>query len=155
MKNKLLIVSRNRESGLIEKKAARNYLVIPQHKKVYLIIPSDIESDVILSLCEEISENETGDYVTYIFVKRGSELSETLNSRFPDRKHFRPVVISKIKNMYVNSADIILTRAGLVSPFDEKIEESAKFGWVTQIASSAKDAISSALKLLKRKEKAK
>ena len=56
----------------IGKAAARNYLVIPRDRRIYLIIPDGLRAEDIAHLCKELSQSEREDHAVYIPTKRSS-----------------------------------------------------------------------------------
>ena len=115
MRNAFTVFCRGEEHGAVERKAARNYLVIPNNKRVYLILPDGLEERQVLELCGEILAMEDKDLIVYVFVQRGDALADSLREAFPDRWAIQPVVIGSKANQFIYAADVVLTKAGILS----------------------------------------
>lgn len=99
----------------IDKDAARNYLVIPQSKAVFLIMSGGVGCGNILELCDElINRNETN-YVAYILVGRNSELKEKIDVRYANHPQIQAVTFTEKVNLYMNAADVLISKPGGLS----------------------------------------
>ena len=115
MRKAFTVFCRGEEDGALERKAARNYLVIPNNKRVYLILPDGMEERQVLELCGEILEMEDSDLIVYVFVQRGGALADMLRKAFPDRWAIQPIVIGSKANKFIYAADVVLTKARFLS----------------------------------------
>ena len=94
----------------IGKAAARNYLVIPKNRRIYLLIADGLSVDTILRLCEELSAAETQDYVLYIPTTRSSPLRDKLMQCSQKDTHVRIITYTKQLQLYFESADAMLLK---------------------------------------------
>ena len=94
----------------IGKAAARNYLVIPRDRRIYLIIPDGLRAEDIAHLCKELSQSEREDHAVYIPTKRSSPDRDRLIELIGNDPHIRLITYTKQLNLYIESADAILLR---------------------------------------------
>ena len=115
MKERITIFCRGEEDGGVERKSARNFLVIPKAKRVYLILPDGMATQQVLWLCREILSKEEEEPIVYVFVERGDALSDRLREEFRGQWAIQPIVIGSKATQFGYAADVILTRAGILS----------------------------------------
>lgn len=94
----------------IGKAAARNYLVIPKKRRIYILIPEGLTYDDIQRLCDELSEVESEDYTIYIPTARESPVQEQLRKYSADNRHIQIITYTSKMNLYIESADAMLMR---------------------------------------------
>ena len=94
----------------IGKAAARNYLVIPRNRRIYLLIPDGLRTEEIAHLCRELSQSELEDHAVYIPTKRNSPDRDSLIKLIGTDPHIRLITYTKQLNLYIESADAILLR---------------------------------------------
>lgn len=94
----------------IGKAAARNYLVIPKSRRIYLLIADGLTPDTILRLCEELAVAETEDYVLYIPTARSSPIRDKLVQYSGKDAHVRIITYTKQLHLYIESADAMLLK---------------------------------------------
>lgn len=148
MTNQFVVYCRGRNGSGVERKAARNYLVIPQERRVFLIMSQGMTEDRVLSICEEILRTENRWFAVYVLMERASRLYDEISAhfRFDDRIH--PIIIGKATNFYVQAADVILTKAGILSDsFDEDLMPVGQCA--TVLAENVKSAVKKAAQLMK------
>jgi len=92
------------------KAAARNYLVIPKNRRIYLLIPEGLTYEVIIRLSEELSKAEKEDYVLYIPTARSSLYRDKLMEYAAGQEHIRIITYTKQLNLYLESADAMLLK---------------------------------------------
>ena len=91
------------------KRAARNYLVIPQKRKVYLVLASGMSADSVREICDGIIRTEAGDFSVYCFVGRESEVRDTLGEYYGSGDKVRVVAFTEKINIYMEAADVVLS----------------------------------------------
>lgn len=96
------------------KAAARNYLVIPGNKRVYLLISDGLELEVIEELCSELDKTEKNDYVMYIPTERNGAIRDELINYAEGNSHIQIITYTKKLNLYVESADALLLKPDAV-----------------------------------------
>ena len=92
------------------KAAARNYLVIPRNRRVYLLIPEGLELKDVERLCEELGRSEKEDYVLYIPTPRCSVLRDKLVEYSAGNSSIRIITYTRQLNLYIESADAMLLK---------------------------------------------
>ena len=99
----------------MEKAAARNYLAIPQNQDVFLIMSGGIGVGNAGAICDEILRRHSGAFTVYILVGRNSDLKQTLEEKYAGNEHIRIVTFTKKVNVYMNAADVLITKPGGLS----------------------------------------
>ncbi len=99
----------------IGKMAARNYLVIPRSKRVYLLMSDGLSGDYIIRLCEELKKSEQHDYLVYIPTVRYSEIKDKLMKYSVKDPHIRVITYTQKLNLYIESADVMLLKPDAVT----------------------------------------
>ena len=92
------------------KKAARNYLAIDENTRVYMLLSQGIGYEEIRDVCDEMLKVEKEGFLFYVFVDRGSEKGELLKRRYQNNKSVQIITVNKRMDIYMESADVILTR---------------------------------------------
>ena len=97
----------------MDKAAARNYLAIPQQQDVFLVMSGGIGVGNAGAICDEILLRHGGGVFTvYILVGRNSDLKQTLEEKYAGNEHVRIVTFTKKVNVYMNAADVMLSKPG-------------------------------------------
>ncbi len=94
----------------IGKAAARNYLVIPKNRRIYMLIPDGLTEDQVIRLCRELSIKEKDDYAVYVPVSRSSEGHDRLLHYASEDRHLRVITYNRQLNLYFESADAVLMK---------------------------------------------
>ena len=92
------------------KRAARNYLFIPQDKRVYLLLAGDMSYQTVMNLCVEMLEHEDESFLLYVILPRDSELMEKLSEKLRKEPGIHVIALNKRLNIYMEGADVVLTR---------------------------------------------
>lgn len=92
------------------KKAARNYLAIDEHTRVYMLLSPGIGYEEIKDVCDEMLRVEKEKFLFFVFVDRGSEKGELLRQRYERSGCIQVITVNKRMDIYMESADVILTR---------------------------------------------
>lgn len=94
---------------------ARNFLVIPKHKRVYLINTMGLKPAYVTDLCEYLTGLEKRDALIYVLADRESEiyekLSKKLRKRLPDEPMLQTAAYSEKENFYISAADVVINAA--------------------------------------------
>ncbi|MBP1586817.1 MAG: hypothetical protein ILO53_00240 [Clostridia bacterium] len=109
----MIFISCNKADENSQRHVARDYLVIPQNRRVYIISRGDASDREIINICNDIVATENHDFVVYVLVPRDGELKEALRNAFPGNSSVRPVVAGRKTEVYLNAADVILTKANI------------------------------------------
>lgn len=94
----------------IGRRAARNYLVIPQDKRVYLLISDGLRYEEVRDICAEMLGKESSDFLLYILVQRDSDIKALIEQKFRGESSIRVITVTKKINIYMEGADVVLTR---------------------------------------------
>ena len=90
--------------------AARNYLVIPQDKRVYLFLAAGMRFEEVRDICVEMLNAEDESFLMYVLLPRDSEIKERLEQKFRSEDSIRLITLTKRLNIYMEGADVVLTR---------------------------------------------
>ena len=92
------------------KYGARNYLVIPQDKRVYLFLAGGMSFEEVRDICVEMLDAEDEDFLLYVLLPRDSEIREKLGQLFFDENSIRVITLTKSLNIYMEGADVVMTK---------------------------------------------
>ena len=90
--------------------AARNYLVIPQDKRVYLFLAAGMSYENVRDICAGMLEAEDGSFILYVLLERDSEIRDRLGAKFAAEDSIRMITLTKKLNIYMQGADVVLTK---------------------------------------------
>lgn len=103
----------NKQRG---KRAARNYLVIPEDRKVYLILASGMSEKNAEEICDDLLITESGDFSVYCLCGRDSDVRDALTERYRGNEKVQVVAYNDKVNIYMEAADVVLSRpVGIIS----------------------------------------
>jgi processive 1,2-diacylglycerol beta-glucosyltransferase len=91
------------------KRAARNYLFIPQDRKVYLLLAGGMRYEDARDICAGMLGSEE-DFLLYVLLPRDSEIREKLSAKFAGDQNIQVITLTKKLNIYMQGADVVLTR---------------------------------------------
>ena len=92
------------------RRGARNYLVIPQDKRVYLLLAGGMRFEEVRDICVGMLEAEDTDFLLYVLLPRDSDIKERLAQKFRDASGICVITLTKHLNIYMEGADAVLTR---------------------------------------------
>ena len=92
------------------KYGARNYLVIPQEKRVYLFLAGGMGFEEVRDICLEMLGAEDEDFLLYVLLPRDSEIREKLGQLFAQENSIRVITLTKRLNIYMEGADVVMTK---------------------------------------------
>ena len=110
----------------MEKAAARNYLAIPQNQDVFLIMSGGIGVGNAGAICDEILRRHSGAFTVYILVGRNSDLKQTLEEKYAGNEHVRIVTFTKKVNVYMNAADVMISKPGGLTSTEAAVDLAHK-----------------------------
>jgi len=90
--------------------AARNYLVIPQDKRVYLVLTGGMGYDEVTGICTEMLGAEEEDFLLYLLLLRDSDIRDRLQQKYKGADCIRIITLTKNLNIYMEGADVVLSR---------------------------------------------
>ena len=91
------------------KRAARNYLFIPQDRKVYLLLAGGMRYEDARDICAGMLGSKE-DFLLYVLLPRDSEIKERLSEKFKGDEKIQVITLTKKLNIYMQGADVVLTR---------------------------------------------
>lgn len=94
----------------LSKRAARNYLVIPQEKRVYLFLAGEMRYEEVRDICVGMLDTEDEDFLLYVLLPRDSEIKEPLEQKFRGENSIRVITLTKKLDIYMEGADVVLTK---------------------------------------------
>lgn len=105
------------------KKEARNYLIIPESRRVFLILSRGMSRGTVSGVCDELIKNEVGDYAVYVLAKRGSDILEKLSDRYRDMHQIQIVTFTEKFSVYMKASDAVIAK-----PYGQTVTEAALAG---------------------------
>lgn len=101
----------------MKKPDARNYLVIPANRKMYLIMTGGIGCGNILELCNEIlrGEDRDDDTSVYVLAGRNSDLKGSIEKRYKNDDRIQAITFTEKVDIYMSAADVLLSKPGGIS----------------------------------------
>ena len=114
---------RQRFGSDFSKKEARNYLIIPKSRRVYLILSQGMSRNTVIGVCDELIKSEAGDYAVYVLAERGSEILEKLSDRYACAQQMHIVTFTEKFSVYMKAADAVIAK-----PYAQTVTEAAVAG---------------------------
>lgn len=99
----------------MDQSEARNYLVIPAEKKMYLIMTGGMGYGNVLELCNALLKDRHDEISVNVLVARNSTLKESIDERYRFDDRVRSVTFTEKVNIYMNAADVLLSKPGGIS----------------------------------------
>ena len=132
-----------------ERVSAREYLLIPLSKTVYVVLTEGASPRAVVSICESVAGSVSGDFSIYVCCSRESGIGDVVREHFGENSPVRPIVIGNKTGMYVSAADVIFsayTEADRKPPMPE--------GTFSRVYRSIGAAITAAKKFIAARRKA-
>lgn len=95
--------------------AARERLSLPAEKKIYLVMTGGAGCGHIGDLCQELREWEREDFLACVLVGKNDKMRDELDAQFGDDPRICPVGFTREVNVYMNAADVLITKPGRLS----------------------------------------
>ena len=102
-------------SEQIQKKQARNHLVIPSDKKMYLIMTGGMGCGNILELCNGLLKNPDKNIIIYVLCGKNDSLKQKIDQLHQTDARVQAVVFTKEVSIYMKAADVLLSKSGGIS----------------------------------------
>ena len=103
-------------SGQMGRQAARNYLVIPQSRRVYLIHCRGLSTGNIEDICDSLIREESHDYAVYLLVGREESKRDDLLAYYGTSGRINVITYTEKVNVYMEAADVMLAKSvGIIS----------------------------------------
>lgn len=99
----------------LEMTAARERLSLPAEKKIYLVMTGGAGCGHISDLCQELREWEREDFLACVLVGKNDKMRDELDAQFGDDPRICPVGFTREVNVYMNAADVLITKPGGLS----------------------------------------
>ena len=115
----------------ISKEIARNLLMIPQNKKIYLIMTGGVGCGNISAICDGLLKNEMDDFVAYILAGKNHTLQENLNKIYQNDRRIQCVGFTHKVNEYMNAADVLITKPGGLSSTEAAVANIPLIHYIT------------------------
>lgn len=124
----------------VEKSEARRRLGIPEDKDVILIMSGGVGCGHIPELCDHIAgAKRERDFLAYVLVGRNLDMKEDLDRRFGDKGHIRTVEFTTDVNLYMNAADVMISKPGGLSSTEAAVAGVPFVQLLTYAACEAKN----------------
>ena len=96
----------------LSKEQARNYLVIPNNRKVYLIMSGGVGCGNIVEICDKVNAKTEDDALIYVLVGRNDQIKEKIAKKFGCNSKIWAVTFTDKVNLYMKAADVLITKPG-------------------------------------------
>ncbi len=106
---------RRRFAEPIGKQEARRRLQLPQHIKIYLVMTGGEGSGNAAALCRGLLNREKEPFRSIVLSGRNRVLKEEIERTFADVEQVQNVSFTEDVNLYMEAADVILSKAGGLS----------------------------------------
>lgn len=103
-----------RFSERLTKAEARQRLGMPENARIYLAATGGVGCEKMLSCIESIKKVERGNYCIYVLTGRNEAMREHIEKKYKN-KHVIAVPFTKEVNVYMNAADVMLSKSGGLS----------------------------------------
>ena len=103
------------------KYSARNYLVIPQEKRVYLFLAGGMGYKEVRDICLEMLSAEDEDFLLYVLLPRDSDIREKLSQLFYRESSIRVITLTKRLNIYMEGADVVMTKPRALESYEAAV----------------------------------
>lgn len=97
------------------KTAARNYLIFPADKKMYLIMTGGLGCGNAMEMVATILKGKRGETAVYVLVGRNSDLKDLIQKKYKKDERVEAVTFTEKVNIYMSAADVLLTKPGGIS----------------------------------------
>jgi len=102
-------------SSPVGRKSARNYLVIPTDRLVYIVMSGGMGCGDLQKICDCFLEKACGDYVVYIFAGRNDDIYEKLRLRYQHNPKIQVIAFTDKIHYFMEAADAMITKPGGLS----------------------------------------
>lgn len=99
----------------IGRKAARNTLIIPEIRRVYLVMSGGMGSGALQSIGDLFLKKEKGDFMVYIMVGRNGDLGDKLRERYKSNPRVQIVTYTSKVHLFMQAADVVVSKPGGLS----------------------------------------
>lgn len=99
----------------MEKSEARRRLGIEADKKMILVMSGGIGGGNLLKLCHELTSRTDDSYVIYTLTGRNEAVKKEIDEKFKEVNRMVTVAFTKDVNLYMNSADVLMSKPGGLS----------------------------------------
>lgn len=96
----------------IGKENARNFLVLPHDKSIYLIDTKGMREKEVLELLDSLLKSGKKDFVSCVLVDRENERRENWQRRYAKCSGIRIITYTEKRNLYMEAADVLFARSG-------------------------------------------
>lgn len=92
-----------------ERVNAREYLLIPLSRTVYVVLAEGASPRSVVNICESILGDVRDDFSVYVCCGRGSGVSDLIKERFGEDSPVKTIVIGNRTGMYISAADVVFS----------------------------------------------
>ena len=101
----------SRFSEQMGKAAARNYLVVPQKKRIYLIHCHGLSTGNVEDLCDGLLRDEGSDFSVWLLVGRDGDKRDNLLTYYAENPAVQVITYTEKVNVYMEAADVMLSKS--------------------------------------------
>ncbi len=97
------------------KTEARVMLGMPENARIYLVMSGGVGGGNLLGLCDELIKNVDDDSRIYVLTGRNEGIKHKIEEKYKSCAHITAVPFTRDVNVYMNSADVLLSKPGGLS----------------------------------------
>lgn len=109
------IPTAKRFSNRFSKEEAREMLGISGSTRIYLAATGGVGCENMFRCLEALKRAEKGDYCIYLLTGRNKLMKERIDKKYKKSKHIVSVPFTRDINVYMNAADVMISKAGGLS----------------------------------------
>ena len=94
---------------------AREYLDLPQDKKMLLVMTGGVGCEPMLKLCDKVVEAAGGEAFACVMVGKNEDLRQKIEGRYGKNGAVRAIPFTTEVNLYMKAADVLITKPGGLS----------------------------------------
>lgn len=110
---------------------ARRRLNLPESKRIYLVMTGGVGCGNVAEICDGLRDGDGGDFLACVLTGKNESLRDELNERYRDEPRIRAVDFTREVNVYMNAADVLITKPGGLSSTEAAAARVPLVHWIT------------------------
>lgn len=110
---------------------ARRRLNLPEGKRVYLVMTGGVGCGNVSEICDGLRAGDDSDFLACVLTGRNEELRAELAERYRGEPRVRPVEFTREVSIYMNAADVLITKPGGLSSTEAAAARVPLVHWIT------------------------
>ena len=110
---------------------ARERLDLPRRGAVYLVMTGGVGCGNVSEICDGLRAGDDSDFLACVLTGRNEELRAELAERYRGEPRVRPVEFTREVSVYMNAADVLITKPGGLSSTEAAAARVPLVHWIT------------------------